>query len=325
MPKRYRVGIDVGGTKIAFGLYDAHMNEIASTRVPSDITQLPEVMLKSMVYRMRALAKGAGIPFDNIAGVGIAMPSHIDYEQGLVVNSSNLPLWHNVRARDILSAKLGMPVWLDNDANVASWAEFRMGAGRGARHMLYLTLSTGIGGSIIINGEIYRGDHGAAGEFGHILVSDQYGFPCGCGNVGCVESICGGLHLAQYVVHCMEQGQSSIIAELAGGAELITAHHIKAANDMGDPLAAQAIRHCAEYLGRMFASLYQAFNIKTIVYGGGLTNLGPDLTDRMVERFRHYMPLSRNYPVNFMPAQLGENTGVMGAALLVSDDGGHIR
>lgn len=316
MTKRY-VGIDVGGTKVAYGLFDENYDLLCRMQTPSRPDLPAPAAMKEIIDGVDKLLAEAKHQRSDLAGVGACLPSFINHKTGVVAYTANLPTWVGVSARDMLSEGLGVPVSVDNDANAAALAEHSKGAGTDRENMIYITISTGVGGGLIINDHIFRGSHGMAGEIGHVLVSDAHGFPCGCGNAGCVESIASGPNMARYAAHRIEAGAQSSISRYADGKPITTVHIGQALRE-SDPLAVETVDHAAEYLGRLFQSLYQILDIDLIVYGGGAVKVGPRLMERSMARFNALCKYAADYPVTFRPALLGDDTGIIGAALLTS-------
>lgn len=315
--KEYVIGLDVGGSKIRYGLFDSNMNLVHVIEHITDQEFLPDQLIEQLAHNATELLATAGVEKESVRGIGAGFASHIDYNRGAVLETSNIPALNNVPVRDLLEAKLDLPVWVDNDANVAALAEHRFGAGRGHRDMIYVTVSTGIGGGLILNGDIYRGMHGIAGEIGHMFVSDSIGYPCGCGVTGCVESIASGSHMAEYALNRIKEGEESSILRYAGTLSRIDMVAVGRAFAENDPLAIEVVQRGAEYLGRMFQSLYQILDINVFVYGGGVMKLGPRFVNMIIDTYRRYSQMDIKYPASFLPAQLGDNTGMIGAALLV--------
>lgn len=315
--KEYVIGLDVGGSKILYGLFDKEMRLIRSIQRITDYELTPEQLVDHVDYNVTELLRAAGVSKNEVRGLGSAFASHIDYNRGMVLETSNIPALTNMPVRDLLSARLDLPVWVDNDANVAAIAEHRFGAGRGHKDMIYVTVSTGIGGGLVLNDRIYRGMHGIAGEIGHMFVSDSLGYPCGCGVTGCVESISSGAHMAEYAMNRIKEGEESSILRYAGTLSRVDMVAVGRAFAENDPLAIEVLERGAEYLARMFQSLYQILDINVFVYGGGVMKLGPRFVDMIVNTYRRYSQMDIKYPASFLPAELGDNTGIIGAALLV--------
>ena len=200
----------------------------------------------------------------------------------------------------------------------AALAEHRLGAGVGCSDMIYVALATGIGGGLILNGKLYRGMHGMAGEIGHMFVSDSTGYPCSCGVTGCVQSISSGAQMAKYVTDRIKEGEDSSILNYAGTLSNIDMEAVGKALQGNDSLALEVVHRGAEYLGRMFHSLNQILDINVFIYGGGITKLGSRFIDRMIAAYRHYSLVDQRYPARFIPAKLQEKASVYGAALLLT-------
>ncbi len=183
--KKYAIGIDVGGTKIAYGLFDLEGELLGRTEHPSDQEADGPAFSDQIIRTTEELMKKNGVSKDEVTGVGVCICSYIIFDKGYVYLTSALEKIQNFYMRDYLQERLGLPVVLDNDANVAALAEHRKGAGRGTRHMVYVAVSTGIGSGIIINGDLFRGSYGFAGEVGHMLITPDEGLLCGCRNKGC--------------------------------------------------------------------------------------------------------------------------------------------
>lgn len=315
--REYAIGIDVGGTNIKVGLFDKDMQMVKSLKTLTDKELEADRMMDLLASLVRQVMAEAGVSTDEVRGVGAAFPSFIDYENGYVVETSNILSLNDLPARDLLSERLGLPVYLENDANAAALAEHQLGAGKGQEHLVYVTISTGIGGALILNGKLYRGMHGMAGEVGHMFISDMTGYPCSCGVTGCVESIASGKHMARYATDRIKEGMDSRILDHAGTMSSIDMVAVGRALASGDSLAIEVVNHGAEYLGRMFHSLNMIFDINVFVIGGGVTLLGKKFMDRIVAAYRHYSLMDQKYPAQFLPAALGNDAGLIGAALLV--------
>ena len=313
----YRVGIDVGATNIKIGLFDENMalqDQMQTlTDQEADLNRLMDVIVG---FVGRILTKN-NLDLGSVEGVGVALPSYIDYERGFVVETSNIMSLNNAPVRDILTERLGVKVAIDNDANAAAIAEHEMGAGVGFDNMIYAQLATGIGGGLILNGKLYRGMHGMAGEIGHMFVSDSTGYPCSCGVTGCVQSICSGAYMAKFATDRIKEGYDSSILNYAGTLSNIDMEAVGRALQTNDSLALEVVNRGAEYLGRMFQSLNQIFDINIFVYGGGVANLGSRFIDRMIAAYRHHSLIDQHYPARFIPAKFGDKAGMYGAALLL--------
>ena len=314
----YVIGIDVGGTNIKLGLFDGGMQLVSELKYLTDKDATATELMNYLAQQVRALLEKAGLSLRDVKGVGAAFPSSVDFRRGMTLESINIVSLNEQPVRDLLEKRLEVPVFVDNDANLAALAEHRFGAGRGYDNMIYATLATGIGGGLILNGQLFRGMHGLAGEIGHMFVSDSAGYPCGCGVSGCVQSISSGVYMARYAMDRIKEGEESRILDYAGTLSNVDLVAVGRALQMNDPLALEVVNRGAEYLGRMFHNLNQIFDINIFVYGGGVTKLGHRFTDRMVASYRHHSLIDQKFPAKFLPAELGERAGIIGAALLVS-------
>jgi len=314
---KYRIGMAVGATNIKFGLFNENMELIDNLQTLTD----PEADLNRLMDLLdrltRNILKKNDLTIDDLAGVGASFPSYIDYERGLVLDTDYIMALSNAPVRDMLQQRLGVKVCLDNDANAAALAEHQLGAGKGHDNMIYAALSTGIGGGLILNGKLYRGMHGMAGEIGHMFVSDSVGYPCPCGVTGCVQSISSCLNMAKYVTGRIKECEESSILQYAGTLSSIDMVAVGKALKTNDSLALEVVNRGAEYLGRMFYSLKQIFDINIFIYGGGIVKLGSKFTDRMIAAYRHYSLSDNRYPAQFIPARFGDSAAMYGAALLV--------
>lgn len=314
----YVIGIDVGGTNIKLGLFDSGMQLVSELKYLTDKDATANELMNYLAQQVQALVEKVGLALRDVKGVGAAFPSSVDFRRGVTLESINIVSLNDQPVREMLEKRLKLPVFVDNDANVAALAEHRFGAGRGYDNLIYATLATGIGGGLILNGQLFRGMHGLAGEIGHMFISDSTGYPCGCGVSGCVQSISSGIYMARYAMDRIKEGEESRILDYAGTLANVDLVAVGRALQMNDPLALEVVNRGAEYLGRMFHNLNQIFDINIFVYGGGVTNLGHRFTDRMVASYRHHSLIDQKFPAKFLPAELGERAGIIGAALLVN-------
>jgi len=328
--EQYTIGVDIGGTKVAYGLLDGRKQIVQRKSHPSNAACSPEEFFDGIIANIRGLMADNHLEKEKLRGVGIGMPSFILFEEGRIVKTVNLTNIHDFPARAYLMERLGgTRVIIDNDAHVAAIAEHRYGAGRGFDNMLYCPVSTGISSAIIINGGIFRGRYGWAGESGHMIVSPDDGVECGCGNRGCFMSWCSGSMIVKHIQKWIDAGEKSCISGLAGNEELDCRHLVMAYNS-GDALACRAITQMVKYLGVWTFNLYVTLNINCFVFGGGLIKMFRDLKDggvnsggllaAMKEVFDAYN--KNSMPVYFKEAELsdgmsGDDFGIIGAAELL--------
>jgi len=257
----------------------------------------------------------AKLKTSELAGVGIAVAGILRAEEGIVTTSPNLPRWRDVPLGDTLSRELGIAVCVINDASAAALGEHRFGAGKGVSNLIYLTVSTGIGGGIIADGKLYSGADGCAGELGHMTI-ETHGPQCNCGNVGCLEVLASGTAIAKEAVRRLSQGERSSMVELVEGRlETITAETVAWAARRGDQVAGEVVAKAANYLGIGLANLVNIFNPELIVIGGGVSKMGNMLLGpaRRVVRERAFRLPART--ARIVRARLGSNAEMMGAAV----------
>lgn len=311
MEKKYIFGIDAGGTKVAYGLFDREGNLLGKYQHPTDIQADGPAFSEQLIETINKILKEHGTTLDEVYGVGICMPSYIRFESGYIHMTSAMVNIKDFAMRDYLEERLGVKVVLDNDSNAAALAEYRRGAGRGCEHMVYMAVSTGIGSGIIINGNLFRGSYGWAGESGHMLDTPDAGIMCGCGNYGCFMSQISGRNLPKRLAIRMMEGKESLLSR----AEKLNGEALLKAYEAGDELAKEQIEHMAHHLAVCVYNVYQLLNINVFVFGGGLTNLGDVLFGRVREEFDLYDHIKM--PVEFRFAELKTDFGIIGAAELL--------
>ena len=309
---RIYTGIDLGGTKIVVLVADAAGKVLGEARMPTRASEGPDAVIARIDECVRAAASGAGIELAAIAGAGVSAPGPIDLSEGVITNPPNLPGWVDVPLARLLAGRLGIPALLENDANCGAVGEHQYGAGRGYRHMLYVTLSTGIGGGIIIDDELYYGASGAAGEVGHIGVSVD-GPVCGAGHVGCLEAFSSGTAIANQAREMIAAGGLPRTARLAEHDPPLSAETVYLAGQQGEPEATAIIERAGRYLGIGLASLINTFNPQAIVLGGGLVNMGQTLLAPALETARARAFEQSFGNVRIVEWELGERVAALGA------------
>jgi glucokinase-like ROK family protein len=311
------VGISIGATGFSVGVTDGRLTVLASRSVPCDIRQGPEPVLAAAVEEAERLLAEVGA--DRPIGAGVGVPGPVDFHHGVSASPPIMPGWDGYPVRDAVAQQLGCPVVLDNDVNVLALGEQHSGVARTAEDFLYVKIGTGIGCGIVVNGELYRGIDGCAGDIGHIQVEDS-GPTCACGNVGCLEAFAGGAALARDATAAARSGRSPVLAELLEDKGELTAADLAVAASRGDARAVQLIRDSGRHVGRVLASLVSFFNPGLIVVGGRVTGLGPTLLAEIRSvTYRRSLPLATgNLPI--VMSELGDQGGVIGAARLSSSE-----
>jgi glucokinase len=310
MSARRAIGVDLGGTKMLVGVVDDGAEVAWKNREPS--TGQTEDALLDLLAREVSEAVAA---CPGVAAVGLGIPATINQEKGLAVSAVNLPI-DNLPIRDLASERTGLPVFLDNDANVAALAEHLYGAGRGSDDMVLLTIGTGIGGGLILGGEVYRGATGAGAELGHVVIEVD-GPPCqgNCPGLGHVETLASGTALGREGRQAAERNPDSALGRMVADGREVEGRAVTEAALAGDPVAIAVFELIGSRLGAALTSFANVFEPQVIVIGGGAMAAGDLLLDpaRKVLREQALPPMNRT-PV--VAAQLGPDAGMIGAAAL---------
>lgn len=306
---RTALGADLGGTKMAVGAMDAD-RRLLHHSTGATFGQTLEDLLDRLELELREALAAA----PDAEAVGLGIPCTIDRARGIAINAVNLPI-ADVPVRDLIGERLGLPTFIDNDANLAALAEHRFGAARSAENAVMLTIGTGIGGGLVLGGQLFRGSTGAGGELGHVVI-DQAGPPCqgSCPNRGCVEVLASGTALGKEGRRAAEaHPDSSLGRRLAEGAE-VDGRAVTAAALAGDGIAVEVLGTIGRRLGVALASLANIFEPEVIVIGGGVGKaLGKRLVDPAVEELR-WRALPPMNAVEVKMAELGPEAGMIGAA-----------
>ena len=315
---QYIIGVDLGGTNIVAGAMTLDGSQHLNTRsIPTNASLGDEGVAERMVTLVEGVIhdtmRQTGVQRSDFVGVGVGAPGPLDRERGVVLVAPNLG-WLNFPLRDRIHDRLALPTTLDNDANCATFGEWWQGAARGARNVVGLTIGTGIGGGLILNGALYHGASDMAGEVGHTTI-DLNGRHCKCGNYGCLEAYASAPAIATRAreVLVREEGESTMPAMVQGRFEDITAQTVYDAAKEGDPVASEIVRDTARYLGAGVANLLNIFNPDTVVIAGGVTAAGDALFVplRAEVRRRAFGPAVR--AVKIVPGTLPGTAGVVGA------------
>jgi len=318
------LGLDLGGTNVKAGLLDDTARVLAKISTPTHAEHGPDAVIEAMIEAGKTVAAHAGVPLEQIDAVGIGSPGPMDLDAGVIRDMPNLPGWDHVPLRDRIATGLGRPTVLENDANAAAFGEYWAGAGRDPKihHLVMLTLGTGIGTGIIIDGVLLHGSNSLGAEGGHmILVPD--GRRCGCGQRGCLEAYASASNTATRAIEALEAGHDGTTSALASlrraQAGRLTAKDIFDAAKTGDTLATEIAEQTANYLGIACASLCRLFDPQMIVFAGGMILAGDYLFEMIREAFaRHTWKLVKDH-VRIVPAELGNDAGFIGAAAVARD------
>jgi glucokinase len=313
MAKRLLV-IDLGGTKIASAIF-ADNTIIARdhllTLAHMGVSQVISRLIKSIEH----LLKETGLRLSQLESICIASAGIVDMNKGIVTVSPNLPGWQNVPLRNKIKEHFGIETYLLNDASAAALGEYILGAGTNGSNIIYITVSTGIGGGIIINGDLYLGTCGSAGEIGHMSIKAN-GPRCYCGNKGCLETLASGTAIAREAISLVRSGEKTSLNGMVGNKiESITAKEVSIAAQNGDVLAKKVVLKAATYLGIGMANVVNIFNPDMIIIGGSVSKMGELLLGPVRHQvLRRAFGLSAQ-GVSIVPSKLGDDAGLIGAAL----------
>lgn len=303
------VGVDIGGTAVKVGLCNSAGALLHTYEGPTGSENGPDASVQAMAGYVRKLVGDNGYAWEDVRGVGVGMPGFMDFETGVVFLSANFPGWTNVPLKEKLEQQLGKQVRINNDANVAALGEAWAGAGRGLKNVVVFTLGTGVGGGIIVRGQIYEGFSGMAGELGHIqVVPDMEAIQCGCGQRGCVETVSSATGIVRMASDAVKRGDQTLLSH----ASSITAKDVFDAAKAGDEVAGRIVNRAAFYLGKAMATTAVIVNPERFIIGGGVAKAGDILLDPVREVFRKLTP--ERAVTDIVPAELGNNAGVVGAA-----------
>ncbi len=299
---------DFGGTNLRAALVGETGEILARVEVDSTPDASPETALER-IGDLLADVRDRGP--DPPVAASLAVAGLIDADRGVVMVSPNIPAFRNLALTDPLSERLGIPVSIENDASAAALGEHRFGAGKGTRHLLHATLGTGIGGGLVVDGRLYRGAQGLAGEIGHIVL-DPAGPPCGCGARGCLEAIAGGVAFGRRAQRLVESGAAPILAEISGDRPA-TAGHLAEAARRGEAAAIAEIRNGGHTIGIGLGGIVNILNPDAVTLSGGLLGMG----DLLLDPLRAAMASLAYGPAAGTPVRtstLGEDAGLLGAA-----------
>ena len=305
IPIALYLGIDIGGTKTALALGDGAGALHAVERLPTPLSGDPRADLGVIVEHARALLAQHGSRVEQVAGVGVSMPSPLDVELGVVLNPPNLPGWHGTPVRRLLAEAFGRPVAIENDANAAALAEWRFGAGRGCDDLVFMTMSTGVGGGLVLGRRLHRGVASSAGEVGHLPV-EWDGEPCSCGLRGCLEAYTGGAAWTRRLARLTPP--DSAVARHAGLASHARPEHVVAAAREGDAFALAELARFNDYLARGLVAVAFLLAPQRIVLGTIPTAAGEELCFVPVrERFRRHVWPFLAEGIEILPSALGKD------------------
>jgi len=314
-PEPLYVTVDLGGTQIRTAVCRADGTILQRIAIKTHSQEGREAVVTRLQDSIRAVM--ADFSWSDVAGIGIGAPGPLDPRRGIIFLAPNLPGWHNVPLRDIIQQTFQKPTYLGNDANVAAMGEWKFGAGRGSNDMIYITVSTGIGGGIICGGQLLYGHNGLAGEVGHQTIV-QNGPRCNCGNRGCLEAVASGTAIGREARALARTGHAPFLLSLAQGeVNAIDAALVSKAAEEGNRVAQRLLATAGNYLGVAITNLLHLFNPELLVLGGSVTKAGDYLLQPMWETVRERAQRPYLEDFNIVPPQLGDDVGLVGAVALI--------
>jgi glucokinase len=304
MAKKIIIGIDLGGTNLKIALLNLKYKILDKKVLSTQRFSKKESLIKAILESIERIIKDNRLRKTNILGVGLGLPGPIDIEQGIVHFFPNIPGWKEVRLKSILKKRLGLAVFLDNDANLMSLAESKLGAAKGLKNALCITLGTGVGGGLIIDGRLYRGSTFASGEIGHVPINEK-GPRCNCKGFACVEAYIGNRRILSEARRIFKRNIS--LEELS---DLAKKHN---------PQALKIWQDVARRLGIALTGVVNLLNLDAVIIGGGLANVGKILFDKVRQTIRTRAMSVQARHVKVFKAKLASDAGLIGAAILVKE------
>jgi glucokinase len=314
--KSYVVGVDLGGTKILSAVFDGSLRVLSREKKNTRAELGAEGVVERVAECVNEALAAAVVPHSAVVAVGVGVPGMVDQVRGVVKIAPNLD-WHNLPLVKLLERRLKMPAALINDVQAGTLAVKHQGAGRKLQNFVCMFIGTGIGGGIVLNGDLYRGVAGMAGEIGHMVVVPEDGAKCGCGNRGCLESVASRGAIVRRVVTAIEKGRKSVVSELCDGDTTRVRSRILAeAYREGDKLARKVIDDACDYIGIGAANLINVLNPQAVILGGGLMEaLGDKVLLRVRKSAMAHVIGATPERVKILDSGLGDDAGIIGAAL----------
>ena len=318
--KKY-IGCDLGGTNLRTAIVDVESGTVIhQMSIPTLARDGPDALMKRMAGLFLQIIEWAGLKKEDIGGIGIGVPGVLDLEKGETLFLPNLPgTWPHVPLADTITKQTGLPTVLLNDVRSITNGEWRFGAGRGEDTIAVFAIGTGIGGGLVINGQLHLGIGGTGGELGHMTI-DYSGPTCGCGNKGCLEAFASGPAIAAMGMKAVTQGLTTRIGEMCEyDLNLITPDLIARAAQEGDQIARDIYERAGFYIGMAAANICVAVGPRRIIIGGGVAQAGELLLEPIRRTLRERVTVIPIEQVEVVPSQLGDNAGVIGAARWTAD------
>lgn len=314
--KKWFIGVDLGGTTIKLAFIDYYGEIKSKWEIPTDKSEEGRHITTHIARALDNKMDELNLVTKQFAGIGMGAPGFIEMDTGFIYQAVNIG-WRDFPLKDKLEMETGLPVIIDNDANIAALGEMWRGAGDGARDLLCVTLGTGVGGGIISNGTIVHGTNGMAGEIGHITSIADGGVQCNCGKTGCLETIASATGVVRTAMQTLENYQNGMLHKVYRKNDELTARDVFDAYKANDPHAIEVVNITTFHLGLAVANLANALNPSKIVIGGGVSKAGNSLLSPLKEQFEKFALPRVKEGTDFAIATLGNDAGVIGGAWLV--------
>ncbi|WP_017728312.1 ROK family glucokinase [Halalkalibacterium ligniniphilum] len=315
MDEKWIVGVDLGGTTIKMAFITTYGDIVDKWEIPTNKKDAGKHITTDIARAIDSKLEEKGRLKNTLIGIGMGAPGFIEMDTGFIYQAVNIG-WRNFPLKDRLEMETGLPVTVDNDANIAALGEMWRGAGDGAKNLLLVTLGTGVGGGIVANGQILHGVNGMAGEIGHITSIPKGGEPCNCGKSGCLETIASATGIARIATENLQAHTDSRLWTVYQSAGMLTAKDVFEAADENDAFALKVIDEVAFHLGLAIANLANSLNPEKIVIGGGVSKAGDTLLQPLKNHFKTYALERVGAGAEFRIATLGNDAGVIGGAWL---------
>jgi glucokinase len=313
----YVVGVDLGGTKILTGVFTHSLESLSTAKVSTKSQRGVESVVERIARCVQDAVDEADLTLKQVAGIGIGAPGAVDFAAGTVIFAPNLEGWKDVPLKKALEKELGVPVFVENDCNISALGVYVAELKSKPRHMVGVFVGTGIGGGLIVNGELFSGFGHTAGEIGH-MVLEVNGPKCGCGNKGCLEALASRTAIFQQIKAGIKDGQKTVLTDLLGNdLDDLRSGDLRKAIRRGDKFVDRIVDGAAEYIGIATANLVNILNPEVVVLGGGVIEaLADEMMGVIVETAQDYAMPGAMKGVEILASKLGDNAGITGAAVL---------
>jgi glucokinase len=309
---KYAIGVDLGGTTVKAGVVSEEGKLVQKVAIDTLASKGPDVVIEQIIKAIKLVRDSY-----TIEGIGIGSPGVVSPKKGTVENPPNLPGWGIIHLGKILEKEFKSSVFVENDANVAAIGELVFGAGKKLSNFIMVTLGTGVGGGVVVNGKLFRGSTGGAGEIGHVTI-DYNGRKCNCGSVGCIEAYVGNGYMVERVKEELKEHKDSAIYSLLNNdLSKLTPKVISEAAHNGDQYSMSVVKDTGKYLGYGLSSALNLFDITNVIVGGGVAGFGKPLFDSIEETIKSRALKSLGEKAVVLPAKLKNEAGILGASALV--------